>query len=75
MLEHTEQLEQGTYSVLFFVEHKGSDGPTLIGAVSSLSTNADGSTANAQMVDSARNSTGRGRHCVEVMKVGNNQSG
>ena len=58
--------DQGTYSVFLFIEHEGSNGLTLIGARPSLSTNADGSTANAKMVNGARDSTRR-RHLIGVV--------
>ena len=52
----------GTYSVLLFIEHKGSNSPTLIGTGSSLSMNMDGSMANAEMVGSTRDGAEGRRH-------------
>ena len=57
------------YSILLFIEHKGSNGPASIGTVTSLATNTNSGTANAEIVDSAGDGTRRGRHCVEVMKL------
>ena len=65
--EHVEHWIQRTYSVFLFIEHEGSNSLTSVGTGSSLSMNADGSTANAKMVDSTRNGTRRGRHCIAVM--------
>ena len=51
-----------TYSVFFFIKYEGGDDLTSIGVRPSLSMNADGSTANAEVVDSAGNGVRRGRH-------------
>ena len=55
---------KGTYLMCFFVEHERGNGPTGVGAGPSLSTNADGSMANAELVDGSRDSMKRGRHLV-----------
>ena len=59
---HVKRQRQGTYAVFLFIEHEGGNGTTLVSVVPSLSMNADGSMANAEMVDSARDGTERGRH-------------
>ena len=64
MSEHVEQRGQGTYVVFLLIEHKRSNGLTLIGMGPSLSTNADGSIANAEMVNSAGDSMEGGRHLM-----------
>ena len=55
---------------------KRGDGPALVGANTSLTTDTNGGTANAEMVNSAGDSTRRRRHdTTVVMEVGDNQSG
>ena len=44
-----------TYLVFLFIVHEGGDGPTLVGAGSSLATDLNGGMAYPQMVDGARN--------------------
>ena len=51
-----------TYTVLLFVVHERSNGPTLIGTGPSLSMNADSSVANAKMVGGTRNGAEGRRH-------------
>ena len=70
-----EQQGQGTYSILLLIEHEGSDGPTLVGMGSSLSTNVDGGTPNAEMVGGSRNGTEGRRHLMRAVMRGDNQSG
>ena len=68
-------------TVLLFIEHKGSDGPTSVGTITSLAMNTDSSLTNTKLVLGARNGMRRGRHLVVVMEVeitkvvdgGNNQ--
>ena len=52
--------------VFLLIEHEGSNIPTLIVTGSGLSTNADGSTANAEMVSGTRNGV-EGRRHLEVV--------
>ena len=59
----------GTYAVLLLVVHEGSNGLTLIGTGPSLSTNADGSMANAKMIGSTGNSVERRRHLVKRLMM------
>ena len=56
-----------THLVLLFVEHEGGDGTAGIGTITSLTANTNSGMADAKMVDSAGNSTRRGRHCIAVM--------
>ena len=62
--EHMEQWRQRTYSVFLLIIHERSNGPTLVGTGSGLSTNTNSSTANAEMVSGARDSTEGRRHLV-----------
>ena len=48
--------------VLFLVVHEWGNGSASIGTITCLTTNTNGSTANAKMVNSAGDSTRRGRH-------------
>ena len=61
--------------IFLLVEHKRSNGPTLIGAGPGLSMNTDGGAANAELIGSARDGTEGRRHFVGVMREGDNQSG
>ena len=55
--------DKGTHLILLFIEHKRGNSLTSVGMGSSLPTNADSSTADAEVVNSARNGTRRRRHC------------
>ena len=56
--------EQGTYLVLLLVVHERSNGSASVGMITGLTTNTDGGTANAKMINSTGNSArGRG-HCI-----------
>ena len=57
-----ERQARETYMVCLFIEHEGSNGPASIGTITSLTTNTNGSTANAELVDSAGDSMSRRRH-------------
>ena len=48
--------------VFFLIEHEWGNGPTSVGTGPRLSMNADCSTANAKVVNGARNGARRGRH-------------
>ena len=48
--------------VLLLIIHERNDGPTGVGVVTGLATDTDGSIANSEMVNGARDSTRRGRH-------------
>ena len=52
-----------TYTILLFIEHEGSNGSTLIGVRPGLPMNADGSTANTEVVGGTWDGAERGRHC------------
>ena len=54
--------ERNTYAVFLLVIHKRGDGPTSIGTITSLTTDANSSTANAKVIDSAGDGAGRRRH-------------
>ena len=66
---------QGTYTIFLLVVHEGSNGPPLIGTGPGLSMNADGSTANAEVVGGTRNGAEGRRHLIGAGDVGDNQSG
>ena len=53
---------QGTYTILLFIVHEGSNGPTSVGAITGLTMNMDSSVANAEVVDGTGNSARRRRH-------------
>ena len=75
-LEHMLEWGLETNLILLLIEHERSNGPTLIGTGSSLSTNTNSGTANAEMVGRARDGMKGRRHCMEaVMRVGDNWSG
>ena len=56
-----------TYAVLFLVEHERGNGLTGIGTVAGLTVNMNGSSANTELVLSARDGTRRRRHLIVVM--------
>ena len=58
----TRGLEENTYMVFFLVKHERGNGPSSISTVTGLTTNMNGSAANAKLVLGAGNSAGRGRH-------------
>ena len=51
-----------TYTVLLFIEHKWGNGMALIGAVTDLAMDPNGSTTNAKLIGKTRDSTEGGRH-------------
>ena len=51
-----------TYAILLLIVHKGCDGMTLVGVVTSLTVNLNGGMANAKMVGGAQDSAKRRRH-------------
>ena len=59
-----------TYTVSFLIEHEGSNGLTGVGMSTGLTTNMNGSSADAELVLSARDSTRRGRHLIGVVMMG-----
>ena len=61
-LGHVEQGTTRTYTILFLVEHKGSNGPTGVGVIAGLTTNTNSGMTNAKVVNGTRNSARRGRH-------------
>ena len=56
--------------VLLLVEHKRSNGLTLVGTGPSLSTNTDSGTANTKVVGSTRNGAEGRRHLIGVVMGG-----
>ena len=64
--------EERTYTVLLFIEHERSNGTTGVGAVTGLTLDTNGSTTNTKLVLGTGDSMRRGRHCIGVMKVGDN---
>ena len=69
-LDKTPSAPSGTYTVFLLVVHKWSNGPTSVGAVTGLTTDTNSGTTNTEVVDSARDSTRRRRHCMVVMQEG-----
>ena len=57
-----EQQARETYTILLLVVHKRSNGLTSVGAVTGLTMDLNSGAANAEMIDSAGDSTRRGRH-------------
>ena len=55
------------YTVTFFVEHEGSNGPSLVGAVSGLTPDTNGGTTTAVLVLGSGDGTSRHRHDGEVV--------
>ena len=66
-LEHAKWGTLRTYTVFLFIEHEGGYGPTSVHMIAGLTMDTDSGMANAEMIDSARDSTGRRRHLMEVM--------
>ena len=64
-----EWQEQETYLIFLLIVHKRSNGPTLVSAGPGLSTNSDGSMANAEVVDGTRDSVERRRHLVRRLMI------
>ena len=59
--------DRRTYVVLLLVKHKRSYGPTGVGMVASLTMDTNGGMANAEMINSTRDSVRRGKHHMAVM--------
>ena len=59
-----ERRRQGTYLVLLLIVHEGSNGVAGVGTITGLTTNTNGGSTNAEMINGAGDSTRRGRHCI-----------
>ena len=62
-----KQPKQSTHLVFLLIEHKRSNGLTLIGTDPSLTMNTDSSAANAKVVGSSWDSVEGGRHLIEFV--------
>ena len=61
--------------VLFLIKHERGNGLTLVGMRPSLPMSADGSTADAEVIGGAGDSSEGGRHCITVMREECNRRG